>query len=314
VATDERTWQRFDRRRRLGRLVAWLAAFGVFAVSWRFLDTEVVAAETVPREINDLLTRMYPPDFAYTGDIVALNADVEANYEKVSRPDVVFEGYVGYFWVFPKSERRANVGIGWASENRPDNYIEELWGACDRFDVPRPPREDVGVYTIPRGPSLDPDYARFDENVFLVGDAAGIANRYQGEGIAQAIRSSYLLADLVREGRAAEYPDRLYESMRAEYRLATLMRAVWETTEDPTLLAGVADAIDGLSVVDVSRHPRRVMARIARRPRLLARLLAVPAIRSRLVDAYTDTWEFDADPKTATHTVPDRRVVGSERG
>lgn len=70
MATDERSWQRFDRRRRLGRFVAWLAALGVFAASWRFLDTEIVAAETVPREINDLLVRMYPPDVAYAGEIV----------------------------------------------------------------------------------------------------------------------------------------------------------------------------------------------------------------------------------------------------
>jgi digeranylgeranylglycerophospholipid reductase len=99
--------------------------------------------------------------------------------------------------VFPKSDSRANVGIGWTGEERPDDYVEELWGACDRFGVPRSAREDARVYTIPRGPSLDPAHTHRDGNVVLVGDAAGIANRYHGEGISQAIRSSYLLADPV---------------------------------------------------------------------------------------------------------------------
>lgn len=245
---------------------------------------------------------------AYTGDIVALNADVDGDFHEISRPDIVFEGYVGYFWVFPKSETRANVGIGWAGEERPDNYIEELWSACGRFGVPRPPREDVGVYTIPRGPSLDPRHTR-DDNVFLVGDAAGIANRYQGEGICQSIRSSYLLADLVRCGRESEYPERLYRSMRAEYRLAALMRAVWETTEDPALLAAVADTIDGLSVQAVTREPRRVVARLLTRPRVVVRLLSMPAFRARLVDAYTDTWEYgDGSTQSPSVRTARRRV------
>ncbi|WP_152041930.1 NAD(P)/FAD-dependent oxidoreductase [Salinigranum salinum] len=238
---------------------------------------------------------------AYTGDVVALNADVEAASETPHRPDIVFEGHLGYFWVFPKSDRRANVGIGGAGEERPDNYIEELWGACDRFGVPRPARED-GIYTIPRGPSLDPEHTHRNGNVFLVGDAAGIANRYQGEGISQAIRSSSLLADLVKQGRVAEYPRRLHESMRAEYRLATLMRGVWESTEDPELLASVARAIDGLGVEDVTRRPWRVIARIARHPRLLVRLLGIAGVRSRLVDAYTDTWEYDSARRAETAT------------
>jgi digeranylgeranylglycerophospholipid reductase len=90
--------------------------------------------------------------------------------------------------------------------------------------------------------------------------------------------------------------------MRAEYRLATLMGGVWETTEDPELLASVARAIDGLSVEDVTRRPRRVMARIARRPRFLVRLLSVSGVRSRLFDAYTDTWEYDSARRTEAST------------
>lgn len=231
----------------------------------------------------------------YTGDIVALNADVEGDFGSFVRtPRIVFEGYVGYFWVFPKTASRANVGIGWARDARPDHYLEALWAACDRAETPRPPREAVNVYTIPRGPSLDPAWSHPEPNVFLVGDAAGIANRYQGEGISQAVRSSYLLADLVAAGAAETYPRRLFESMRSEYRLATLMLGVWETSEDPALMAAVTDAIDGLSVADVTRNPRRVAVRVAKRPRLAARLLSNPAFRRRIADAYRGRWDASA--------------------
>lgn len=230
---------------------------------------------------------------AYTGNIVALNAAVDGDFADCVRyPRIVAEGYVGYFWVFPKSPARANVGIGWAGERRPENYVDALWSACDRAGVPRPDRAETNVYTIPQGPSLAPSRTNPEPDVYLVGDAAGIANRYQGEGISQAIRSSYLLASLLARGRGDEYPARLYDEMKAEFRLARLMRGLLEETDDPDLLAAVAGAIDGLSVADVTRRPRRVYARFVRRPRLLGRLLAVPGLRRRFREGYRDRWEF----------------------
>lgn len=65
-----RSWRRFGLRRRIGRFVGVLAALVVFVASWNFLDMGVTNVETVPREIRDLLTRMYPPDVAYTPEIV----------------------------------------------------------------------------------------------------------------------------------------------------------------------------------------------------------------------------------------------------
>ena len=64
------TWKRFDRRRKLGRFVGALGALVVFLASWRYLDMGITNVETVPREIRDLLTRMYPPDVAYVPEIV----------------------------------------------------------------------------------------------------------------------------------------------------------------------------------------------------------------------------------------------------
>jgi digeranylgeranylglycerophospholipid reductase len=230
----------------------------------------------------------------YTGDMVALNATVEGDFAAYeTHPRIFFEGYVGYAWSFPKSATRANVGIGWAGDERPDDYMAALAAAAERNGFPAPDRSQVNVYTIPRGPSLDPRrVADADEGVFLVGDAAGIANRYQGEGICQGIRSAYLLGDLVEAGAEATYPDRLFESMRAEYRLAHLMRGAWVEHRDPELLAGVAARLDGLSVDDITRRPDRVVGRVATSPLLAARLVANRGMLKRVVDAYTDTWEY----------------------
>ncbi len=126
----------------------------------------------------------------YTGDMVALNATVEGDFSDYEKwPRIFFEGFVGYSSSFPKSDSSANIGIGWAGDHRPDDYMASLADTAKRNGFPMPNREAVNIYTIPRGPSLDPSKVYFPEdNVFLVGDATGVANRYQGEGICQGIR------------------------------------------------------------------------------------------------------------------------------
>ena len=70
MSGETRRWQRFDRRRKVGRFLAVLVAAVAVAASWRFMDTVIVNADTIPREVTDLLTRMYPPDVSYAGVIV----------------------------------------------------------------------------------------------------------------------------------------------------------------------------------------------------------------------------------------------------
>ena len=236
----------------------------------------------------------------YTGDMVALNATVEGDFsEYVNWPRIYFEGYVGYAWSFPKSETHANVGIGWAGEGRPDDYMGALADAAERNGFPMPDREDVQIYTIPKGPSLDPKRVHFpDDGVFLVGDAAGIANRYQGEGICQGIRSSYLLCDLIEAGREEAYPDRLYDLMKSEFRLAHLMRGAWVEHEDSQLLAAIAESIDGLTIEEVTRSPGAVMNRLARDPKTASKLFLSSGMLRRVYEAYTGRWEY-TDQSTA---------------
>ncbi|OLZ39233.1 FAD-dependent oxidoreductase [Natrinema saccharevitans] len=230
----------------------------------------------------------------YTGDMVALNATVEGDFSAYrNRPRIFFEGYVGYAWAFPKSDGHANVGIGWAGDRRPADYFAALETAAERNAFPVPDRADVNIATIPRGPSLGPDRVCDPEaKVFLVGDAAGIANRYQGEGICQGIRSAYLLTELIADGNESAYPRKLYELMRSEYRLARLMRGAWVEHEDIDLLAAVTEALEGLTIDDVTRRPATVMRRVAGRPATALELISDAGMIRRVYESYTDSWEY----------------------
>ncbi|ERG98157.1 MAG: phosphonate ABC transporter, permease protein PhnE [Haloquadratum sp. J07HQX50] len=71
MAIDDRAWDRFDQRRRLGRFIGLLLTTVVVIGSWEYMEIGFVNAETIPREIADLLTRMYPPDVGYTPTIIS---------------------------------------------------------------------------------------------------------------------------------------------------------------------------------------------------------------------------------------------------
>ncbi|WP_435318802.1 NAD(P)/FAD-dependent oxidoreductase [Haloarchaeobius sp. TZWSO28] len=233
----------------------------------------------------------------YAGAMTALNADVEGDFSDLY-PDslIIFENYLGYSWAFPKSKTRANVGIGWAQDKKPGDYMEAFERACERNDWPVPTREQANVYTIPRGPSLDPRRTYLPEKrVVRVGDAAGIANRFTGKGISQAVESSYLMAKLAAENKLVDYPNHLYKRLRNEYRLAYIVRGALEDGR-PDLLGGVMDAVSGIDVEEVDRNPKKAFLRLARRPKLLAGLLKNETMRTRLYRAYTDDWEYKHIP------------------
>ncbi|MFC7074734.1 NAD(P)/FAD-dependent oxidoreductase [Halovenus rubra] len=233
----------------------------------------------------------------YTGDMVALNATVSGDFSSYTeRPRIFFEGYVGYSWSFPKSETQANVGMGWAGDERPENYYEAFKTTAQRNGFSVPERDQTNIYTIPRGPSLSPEQTYYPENnVFLVGDAAGIANRYQGEGICQGIRSANLLGELIATEQEHRYPEKLYNMMKSEYRLAHLMRGAWVEHEDSALLAAVAESIEGLSIEDITRRPSQVLSRLLRRPITAAKLISDVGMLTRVYESYTDSWEFGAN-------------------
>jgi digeranylgeranylglycerophospholipid reductase len=229
----------------------------------------------------------------YSGYMTALNADVEGDFTDLyPNARMVLENYAGYAWAFPKTPERANVGIGWAQRDLPEDYMTAFQQACERNGWPIPSQDQTNVAIIPQGPSLDPSRLYVPEqHIVRVGDAAGIANRFSGKGISQAVHSSYLMARHAATDSLAEYPAALHRTMRPEYLLAYVVRGVLEV-DRPDLLGRLLDAVSGLDVEDVDRAPRNVLKGLLRHPIVLSRLLSTPSILQRAYDAYADNWEY----------------------
>ena len=138
---------------------------------------------------------------------------------RVDLPAIVFwepapcQGFPGYGWVFPGPAGGANVGLGLGTvadrkagakvQQALPRFLEHLMqiGLLDDASNSMPARRLGGwlkmgmVGTVPAA-----------GRVLLVGDAAGLVNPLQGEGIAQALCSGRSAAEAVlgEPGRAAE--------------------------------------------------------------------------------------------------------------
>jgi geranylgeranyl reductase family protein len=108
-----------------------------------------------------------------------------------------WSGYPGYGWVFPGDQGEANVGLGVAARG-------------DRRAAARAVRDlpgflsDAGLDPAKLGPTLGGwlkmgmiGTRAASGRALLVGDAAGLVNSLQGEGIAQALDSGRMAAEAV---------------------------------------------------------------------------------------------------------------------
>ncbi|MFP8955458.1 phosphonate ABC transporter, permease protein PhnE [Natrialbaceae archaeon A-CW3] len=63
-------WERYDAKTRFIRFAVLLLSLVVLAISWRALNVRYDYVLTAPRELRDISRRMYPPDVAYSGEIL----------------------------------------------------------------------------------------------------------------------------------------------------------------------------------------------------------------------------------------------------
>lgn len=179
--------------------------------------------------------------------MVALETEVEVEGDPLAGEAIVDLGIPhGYAWVFPKG-RLYNVGLGTFHPGR----TRELRWRFRRFV------EDTGLFAnrtlapvghrIPTG--LPPGPLHRD-NVLLVGDAAGVADPYFGEGISYALLTAHLASDAVVEyltGRSRDlshYSRRVKAALGADMRLWRLAAAALHRC--PGLALRILDASDAL--------------------------------------------------------------------
>jgi flavin-dependent dehydrogenase len=145
----------------------------------------------------------------------------------------------GYGWIFGMGDGRVNVGLGALNSSgdfRRTNYRTLLtewlgstpadWGLGDEANADGPTRGAA----LPMGFNRVPHYAH---GVMLVGDTGGMVNPFNGEGIAYAMESGELAAEvamqaLARPTEAAaeralqQYPQLLRARYGGYYRLGGL--------------------------------------------------------------------------------------------
>jgi geranylgeranyl reductase family protein len=156
----------------------------------------------------------------------------------------------GYGWIFGVGDGTANVGLGILNTSKAFRNVDykdvlrrwlahtpEEWGFRD--EEPRVGR--IGSAALPMGFNRKPHYTR---GVLLVGDAGGMVNPFNGEGIDYAMESGHLAADTVvqalalPEGAARE---RVLESYAAALDAAyggyfTLGRLFAKMIGNPTIM------------------------------------------------------------------------------
>lgn len=155
---------------------------------------------------NGIVARETGLQVEMRGD-VALEAEIEVSPEKVQEWDkriALDVGYIteGYAWVFPKG-KHLSIGVGAMKKYAPrlrdyyERYLESL---------------NLGDYKVRsvRGHHIPMRLRKVPVvkgRVLLVGDAAGVADPFSGEGIYHAIKSAQLAAPTIVANVAAERPD-----------------------------------------------------------------------------------------------------------
>lgn len=146
----------------------------------------------------------------------------------------------GYLWVFPAGDGLANVGIGMAAEPLRRRRVHLVRALEEAIASPPLAARFASAVRVegPEGADLPAGGTRRPASgpgVLLLGDAAGLADPFTGEGIANAMWSAKLAvetaAEAVRErsfGAAslARYDARLGQEIRPELAVAARVRQV----------------------------------------------------------------------------------------
>ena len=140
----------------------------------------------------------------------------------------------GYGWVFGVGDGTSNVGLGILSSSKAFGTVDykellQRWVATMPADWGFSPENQIGAIkgaALPMGFNRTPHYTR---GLVLVGDAGGMVNPFNGEGIAYAMASARIAAGVLagaltlpaheRERALRSYPAAVEAEMGAYYAL-----------------------------------------------------------------------------------------------
>lgn len=140
---------------------------------------------------------------------------------------VVYEPhYIGYYYIFPKGQNIANVGVGrfhWNKKSRAVQLNKELKDILIK--------ENLDGYRILKkvwGFTPSSSVARLVwGNILLVGDAAALCSPLYGGGIDMACLRGRLAAELIASNQIHQYPTRLWDIIGKKLAMEKRVRFLW---------------------------------------------------------------------------------------
>jgi geranylgeranyl reductase family protein len=195
-------------------------------------------------------------------------AAIEAEVPLKPRDKARFQGHAffifgelkqSYLWIFPK-ENALSVG---AAALHPSRGVLQstLAKVMSTYGVPM---DEAEVHGHPIPITLRDEHIA-TPRCFLVGDAAGLADPFSGEGIRLAITSGRLAAQAILAGRPEQYTFHVDKMIRASHRWGRLLAKLFYAFPELCFYAGVSDPRAILPFLDVlagEADYKRVILRI----------------------------------------------------
>ncbi|MGB9910836.1 MAG: geranylgeranyl reductase family protein [Candidatus Hydrothermia bacterium] len=176
----------------------------------------------------------------------------------------------GYAWVFPKDKGFANVGLGvttgWEqAEKGLKMFLEKYF-----------PEGKVCGFLKGVVPSGGMEFELEKDGVFLVGDAARLADPMSGGGIANAYISGRLAAEAINSGKRNKYNELLKSHLGRDYHISKIVRKIFYDLSTEELVSIFGEIKKGLQDKEIEAlNPGTALTIVLRAsPRVFSYLLS----------------------------------------
>lgn len=203
-----------------------------------------------------------------------------------------FPETVGYVWDFPRPDHRS-VGVGtqtgdWARP-RMDDAVDALRRSSEACECDHDEAERAGAVIGTAQFDHGDFHAVGGDDFALLGDAAGFADPFSGEGIRNALRSAQLVADAwAGAGTFSAYPALARQAFEREFRISRAARHILLERGRAVRMIGAASkhsdsvlALIGASLDALNHHDLTVLGLARRWWRVRRRIRTEPGTAVR---------------------------------